>query len=97
MIATLPEANQSLANGLLDKAIFMDAELSKLQKTLKEKGWVEEYSNGATQRGLKKSSEADVYLSMVKNYNSTLKQLAELFPNDGKIADGDPLLTYIRK
>lgn len=97
MISSLPEAKQSLANGLLDKAVFMDGELLKLQKTLKEKGWVEEYSNGATQKGLKKSSEADVYLSMVKNYNSTLKQIAELFPSDGKNVEGDPLLAFIRK
>ena len=97
LIATLPEAKQSIANALLDKAVFMDAELTKLQKLLKEKGWVEKYQNGASQYGLKKSSEADVYISMMKNYNSTLKIISDLIPDDVKAEESDPLLAYIRK
>lgn len=97
LIETLPEAKKSIANGLLDKAVFMDGELFKLQKILKEKGWVEEYQNGANQSGLKKSSEADVYNAMIKNYNATLKQIADLFPEDAGSEGKDPLLAYIRK
>ena len=97
LIGTLPDAKKSIANGLLDKAVFMDEELLKLQKILKEKGWVEEYQNGENQRGLKKSSEADVYNAMIKNYNATLKQIADLFPDEGKADSKDPLLSFIRK
>jgi hypothetical protein len=97
LIDALPDAKKSIANGLLDKAVFMDDELTKLQKILKEKGWVEKYQNGATQSGLKKSSEADVYNAMIKNYNSTLKQISDLFPADGAAGESDPLLAFIRK
>ena len=97
LIGTLPDAKKSIANGLLDKAVFMDEELSKLQKILSDKGWVEEYQNGANQCGLKKSSEADVYNAMIKNYNSTLKQISDLFPADGAAGESDPLLAFIRK
>lgn len=96
LINTLPDAKKSLALGLLDKAVFMDGELGKLQAVLKEKGWVEKYQNGETQFGLKKSSEADVYNAMIKNYNSTLKQIADLFPAEDK-AVSDPLMAFIRK
>lgn len=97
LIDTLPEAKKSIATGLLDKAVFMDGELLKLQNILKSKGWVEEYQNGANQSGMKKSSEADVYNSMIKNYNATLKQISDLFPEDQGAEVKDPLLAYIRK
>jgi len=97
LINTLPDAKKSLAMGLLDKAVFMDEELGKLQDILKKKGWVEEYQNGANQCGLKKSSEADVYNGMIKNYNSTLKQIADLFPADDKAVSGDPLMSFLKK
>lgn len=97
LIGTLPEAKKSIATGLLDKAVFMDTELTKLQDILKEKGWIENYQNGKDQWCLKKSSEADVYIAMIKNYNSTLKQIADLFPSDSGSATKDPLLAYIRK
>ena len=97
MIDTLPEAKKSIADGLLDKAVFMDNELLKLQKILKQKGWVEEYQNGENQRGMKKSSEADIYNTMIKNYNSTLKQISDLFPDSSGADVKDPLLAFIRK
>lgn len=97
LIDTLPDAKKSIATGLLDKAVFMDSELLKLQKILKSKGWVEEYQNGANQSGMKKSSEADVYNAMIKNYNATLKQISDLFPEDSGAEVKDPLLAYIRK
>ena len=97
LIDTLPEAKKSIATGLLDKAVFMDSELLKLQKILKAKGWVEEYKNGANQSGMKKSSEADVYNAMIKNYNATLKQISDLFPEDSGSDVKDPLLAYIRQ
>lgn len=97
MIDTLPEAKKSIADGLLDKAVFMDNELLKLQKILKQKGWVEEYQNGENQRGMKKSSEADIYNTMIKNYNSTLKQISDLFPDSSGTDVKDPLLAFIRK
>lgn len=97
LINTLPKAKKSLGMALLDKAAFMDEELRKLQAILKEKGWVEEYQNGANQCGLKKSSEADVYNGMIKNYNSTLKQIADLFPAESKTESGDPLMSFLKK
>ena len=96
-IENLPDGKKERGLALLDKAEFMDEELRKLQEILKEKGWVEEYQNGANQCGLKKSSEADVYNGMIKNYNSTLKQIADLFPAENKAESGDPLMSFLKK
>lgn len=45
-------------------------------------GCVEEYRNGETQYGMKKSAAADIYTTMYKNYIATIKQLAELAPDN---------------
>lgn len=63
---------------LFEKASFMNDEMMKLQRLLKKKGWTEEYQNGANQCGLKKSSEADVYIALTKNYLATMKQLEDM-------------------
>lgn len=79
-INELTGSKKERASALFEKLVFMDAELLKLQEILSVKGWTETYSNGATQSGLKKSSEADVYNTLIKNYTSALKQLDEMLP-----------------
>lgn len=95
-IKNLPDASKQLAMNLLDKAIFMEQELLKLQKNLKEKGWTEEYKNGANQFGLKKSSEGEVYIALVKNYSTVMKQLQDIL---GKRAGEttDELMTFLKR
>lgn len=93
-IKKLPKSKQEIANNLLDKAMFMDRELEKLQEILTEKGWTEEYHNGATQSGLKKSSEGDVYNTMIKNYTAVMKALADILPENGE--ESDELIDFLK-
>ena len=93
-IKLLSDEKQERASSLLRKIEFMDAQLDGLQEILKKKGWVEEYQNGANQHGLKKSSEGEVYNSLVKNYTNALKNLNDMLPDDAA-AVKDPLLDYI--
>lgn len=92
-IAGLPQSKQEIAYNLLDKAVFMSDELTKLQKAIKEKGWVEEYQNGANQKGLKKSTEGDAYNILIKNFNSTIKQLNDILP--AQTGSGDALMDFL--
>ena len=86
-IQKLPDGKRERAQRLLEKAIFMEDQLQELQEILKTKGWTEEYQNGENQRGVKKSSEADVYNTLTKNFLATMKQLDEMAsqatPDDG--------------
>ena len=82
-------SQKEIAEKLLDKLEFMEEQLQILQKKLREKGWTEEYQNGEKQFGIKKSSEADVYNNLIKNYNATIKVLAELVPDS--IDKNDPI------
>ena len=83
MVAALPPGKRERAAKLLSKLEFMNAELDKLQEIIAEKGWVEEYKNGANQSGLKKCTEGEVYNIMIKNFGVTMKTLNEMLPEDG--------------
>lgn len=77
-----PTPKIKAAKGLIDNAAFMTIHLQDLQAELNEHGCVEEYRNGETQYGMKKSAAADIYTTMYKNYIATIKQLAELAPDN---------------
>lgn len=79
---------------LISNAAFMAESLDELQETIREKGFVEEYQNGANQHGIKKSSEVEIYNTMIKNYSSIIRQLVDLLPNEAKTS-GDELLDFI--
>lgn len=79
-IQNLPDNKKQIAEKLLSKAQFMNGELEKLQDILMVKGWTEEYKNGANQHGIKKSSEGEVYSTLIKSFNATMKQIADMIP-----------------
>ena len=87
LVEELPDSKRERAAKLLIKLEFMNEEIDKLQAILKEKGWVEQYQNGANQFGLKKSSEGEVYMNLMKTYNSTLRSLNDMLPDDVSTQD----------
>ena len=89
-----PDKQQTVEK-LISNAAFMAESLDKLQEIIGEKGFVEEYQNGANQSGVKKCSEVDIYNTMIKNYSSVIKQLLDLLP-DGSTG-GDELLDFLGK
>ena len=79
---------------LISNAAFMAESLDELQEKIREKGFTEEYQNGANQYGIKKCSEVEIYNTMIKNYSSIVKQLVDLLPGDAQ-SGGDELLEFI--
>lgn len=67
---------------LVEEAAFMAASLCELREIINEKGYTEEYQNGANQKGIKKCSEVEIYNTMIKNYMSAIKQLTDLLPKE---------------
>lgn len=85
---------QKIVEKLISNAAFMAESLEELQEAIREKGFVEEYHNGANQSGVKKCSEVEIYNTMIKNYSSIIKQLVDLLPNEAR-SGGDELLDFI--
>lgn len=72
-------------SSLVDEAAFMAASLYELRKIINEKGYTEEYFNGANQHGVKKCSEVEIYINLSKNYMSIMKQLTDLLPKESNV------------
>ena len=85
---------QKTVEKLISNAAFMAESLDELQEIIREKGFTEEYQNGANQYGVKKCSEVEIYNTMIKNYSSVIKQLVDLLPDDAANG-GDELLNFI--
>lgn len=73
---------KKVVDKLIGNSAFMAVTLEDLQEIITEKGCTEIYQNGANQSGVKKSSEVEVYNSMIKNYASIVKQLTDLLGKD---------------
>ena len=67
---------------LMHEAAFMAASLYELRELINKKGYTENYQNGANQKGVKKTSEIEIYNTMIKNYSAVIKQLTDLLPKD---------------
>lgn len=75
----------SASEHLINNAAFMAISLEDLREEINEKGWTEEYRNGANQSGLKKSAAAECYTMTFKNYLATMKQLADITPEEVEV------------
>lgn len=85
ILKNLPENKQSMSEGLKQQAAFMVSTLAELQEILDNDGAIELFEQGA-QRMLREHPAAKTYNAMIKNYNSTMKQLFDLLPDSEKNA-----------
>ena len=88
---TLDENKLATVQTLISNAAFISVTLEDLQQTINQNGVSEEYKNGANQWGRKQSPETEVYISLTRNLNTIIKQLADLAPpaaeKNSKIAE----------
>lgn len=80
----LDETTYKIAEGLISDAAFMRLTLSTLQTDIAINGCTETYQNGANQTGIKESSSVKVYNNMIRSYNTVVKNLMSLLPDNIK-------------
>jgi hypothetical protein len=85
----LPPDARKTVEKLIDNAAFMAATLEELQAYINIHGCTEEYQNGENQYGKKKSSEVDVYNTMIKNYKAVIDTLLGRLPKAAPGGDDD--------
>ncbi len=79
------DANQkAIVKPLLQNAAFMKVTLEDLQEIINAEGVTDQYQNGANQYGVKQSATLQSYNSLIKNYASVIKTLAQLLPPEKK-------------
>lgn len=75
------ETNRSkLVESLINDAAFQRVTLEETREIIQRDGIIEEYQNGANQKGIKKSAAVEVYDKMVNTYSKVIKQLCDLLP-----------------
>lgn len=82
---------------LIPSAAFMSVSMIELERIINLKGYTETYQNGATQSGVKKCSEVEIYQVMSKNYLSYIKQLDDMLKTGAKQDGSDELISFISK
>lgn len=80
---------RKLAEGSIENAAFMFVQLDELQKYMQENGVTSEYKNGENQYGTKKSPEAEVYNSTMKNYLNCINAIRGFCGKGGKDDEKD--------
>lgn len=89
ILKTLDEDRKKAVEKLIENVAFMAATLEDLQVAINAKGCIEEYKNGENQSGFKESSEIKVYNSLIKNYNTSIKQLLDQLPDNAPPLEDD--------
>jgi transcription elongation factor Elf1 len=80
---------------LISEAAFMAVTLEETRLIIARDGIIEEYQNGANQKGLKKSSAVEVYDRMINTYAKIIKQLCDALPNDKKSVVAEEIKKFI--
>ena len=92
----IDDKQKKAVSSLIDNAAFMAVTLQDLQEAMNINGVVSEYQNGENQWGPKKSPEVEIYNTMIKNYSSIIKQLADMLPSDSGSGD-DELMKFLKR
>lgn len=90
IIPLLTEDQLKVAGGMIEDAIFMEAQLKKLRKTVKKEGVSENY-----QYGSKQTAAITSYLQIQKQYGAIIRYLTDLIPKE-TVRNDDALLEFIR-
>lgn len=79
-----------LAEGSISNAAFMFVQLDELQKHISQYGVKDEYKNGENQYGTKKSPEAEMYNSIIRNYTNCISTIRGFIrtTDSGEESDG---------
>lgn len=73
------ENKKTLVAGLIEQAAFMYVQLVDLNEIIEKKGVIEDFKQGK-QQFTREQPAVKTYNAMIKNYNITIKQLAEFIP-----------------
>lgn len=98
-LGEIDENQLDIVKSLVEEAAFMRVTLQNLRTAISGGGVIDTYQNGENQSGRKKSAEVDIYNTMIKNYNATVKQILDVVskqPGRGDVSDGFEEFTAMR-
>jgi hypothetical protein len=97
LLENVDEVKKNVAENLIQDAAFMFVTLEETRQIINRDGIIEEYQNGANQKGLKKSSAVEVYDKMVNTYSKVIKQLCDMIPGGEGDDIAESILDFARR
>ncbi len=92
----LPKDKLEIAKKLIERAAYMLVSLEDMEAKINEDGLVVEMPQGAYK--IERAHPLlQPYNAMIKNYNTTVKQLNDLLPNSEAEAAGQALMMFATK
>ena len=86
-------SKNKLGLSLIDKAMFMEQTLNKLQEKIEKDGVVTEMCQG-TYTIERENPALKSYTSLIKNYNSIIKQISDLLPVEAPKEEEDAFESF---
>ena len=90
IIPLLSEDSLKVASGMIEDALFMQAQLKELREKIKAEGVSEQY-----QYGSKQTAAMTTYLQVQKQYGVIIRYLTDLIPKSNKTAASADLLEWV--
>lgn len=91
----LEDEKKEMIHGLIRRAAFMRVQLEDLEEYLNENGWTELFQQGEQKPYMRARPEGQIYNSTNKNYQSIMKQLSDLMPEDSAREEAESLLNFV--
>lgn len=89
---------QALIDGLISRAAYMRVTLEDYEKDIDENGYYELFTQSEkTDPYERERPAARLYNTMNKNYQSIIKQLADLLPKDSGVEEDDSFDIFVSR
>jgi len=85
---------QATLTRLFAEAAFMAVTLEETRLIIVRDGIIEEYQNGANQRGIKKAAAVEVYDKMVNTYAKVIEQINKTLPESSIIDPAEDIMKF---
>jgi hypothetical protein len=96
LFTSIPDKKRQLVDGLIHRAAYMRITLEDYEKDLDEFGYVESFTQSEkTEPYERERPVARLYNTMNKNYQSIIKQLTELLPQESAKSDDDDFDRFV--
>lgn len=92
----IPAEYKMLADKYIETVAYLTVELQDLERIINLNGSIEEYSNGARQKGMKVSAATQAHAVHKKTYDNSIKYLTALINLENNPDNSDSLIEFIK-
>lgn len=97
ILTKIPGKKKKAARAISAQAAFLAVAIEELDEIVIRDGYVEEYQNGESQKGTKKTVAADLLDRYTKTYTTAIKQIVDLLPEEEAKIAKDELTEFMQR